>query len=222
MSVIFIAGAGTDIGKTYVTAVLARQARAAGGSVRVLKPVASGVASLADPAFAASDTAVLLEAAGLPVDAGTVEACSPWRFTAPLAPDRAAAAEGRSVDLDAVVAWCRVRIAEAAPGEAVLIEGAGGLMSPVTRDATVLDWLIALGCPVLLVAGSYLGAVSHALTAIAVIRARRIGLRGVVVSESVESAGLDETIEAVRRFAPGAHVVGLPRGASALPGVTVP
>jgi dethiobiotin synthetase len=220
MGVIFIAGAGTDIGKTYVTAVLARQVRASGGRVRVLKPIASGVAPQDDPAFADSDTATLLRAAGLPVDAARVEACSPWRFAAPLAPDRAAAAEGRKVELSEVVDWCRARIDEAASGETVLIEGAGGLMSPVTQDATVLDWLIALGCPVVLVCGSYLGAVSHALTAIEVIRARGVALHRVVVSESVPSAGLAETVEALDRFAPDCRILALARGQTALAALT--
>ena len=222
MSVLFIAGAGTDIGKTYVTATLARQIRADGGAVRVLKPVVSGVAALSDPAFAASDTAVLLRAAGLPVDSAQVDACSPWRFTAPLAPDRAAAAEGRRVELSQVLDWCRARIGETAPDQVVLIEGAGGLMSPVTQDATVLDWLVALDCPMVLVAGSYLGAVSHALTAIEVIKARGIGLRAVVVSESVESAGLAETVDALHRFAPEARLIALARGATGLAGLTQP
>jgi dethiobiotin synthetase len=222
MGALFIAGAGTDIGKTYVTAALTRQLRQAGRAVRVLKPVVSGVAALGDPAFAASDTAILLAAAGLLVDAAHVDACSPWRFTQALAPDRAAAAEGRSLALDEVTDWCRARIAETAPDETVLIEGAGGLMSPVTREATVLDWLTALGCPAILVAGSYLGAISHALTAVEVIRARRIPLHAVVVSESVDSAGLAETVEALHRFAPDARIVPLGRGETGLEGLTEP
>lgn len=222
MGVIFITGAGTDIGKTYVTAALTRQIRAAGGAVRVLKPVVSGVAALDDPAFAASDTAMLLRAAALPVDADHVDACSPWRFTAPLAPDRAAAAEGRFVHLADVVGWCRARIAETAPGEAVLIEGAGGLMSPLTQDATVLDWLVALACPAVLVAGSYLGAVSHALTALDVIRARGVILRAVVVSESAESVGLAETVDAIGRFSPADRIIALKRGGTDLAGVIEP
>jgi dethiobiotin synthetase len=212
MGALFIAGAGTDIGKTYVTAALARSLRAEGRAVRVLKPVASGVAPLGDPAFAASDTARLLSAAGLPVDAAHVEACSPWRFAAPLAPDRAAALEGRSLDLADLLDWCRARTAEAAPDETVLIEGAGGLMSPITHDATGLDWLIGLRCPCLLVAGSYLGAISHALTAVAVIRAASALLQALVVSESEASAGLNETVDALRRFAPAARVIALRRG----------
>ncbi|HEX4180183.1 MAG TPA: dethiobiotin synthase [Caulobacteraceae bacterium] len=222
MGAFFIAGAGTDIGKTYVTAALARRIRARGGAVRVLKPVVSGVPALDDPAFAASDTAILLAAAGLPVDQAHVEACSPWRFAAALAPDRAAAAEGRDPGLAEVMGWCRARLADAAPDETMLIEGAGGLMSPLTREATVLDWLVALDCPVILVAGSYLGAISHALTAIEVIRARRVPLHAVVVSESLDSAGLSETVDALVRFAPGVPIVPLGRGETGLAGLTEP
>jgi dethiobiotin synthetase len=222
MGAIFIAGAGTDIGKTYVTAALTRGIRARGGAVRVLKPLASGVAPLADAAFADSDTARLLTAAGLPLTEANVDACSPWRFALPLAPDRAAAAEGRRLELGELLAWCRSRMAEAAPDETVLIEGVGGLMSPITNQATGLDWLLGLGCPAILVAGSYLGAISHALTALAVIAARGIPLQGVVVSESEPSAGLDETIDALNRFAAVAPIVGLGRGETRLSSLTEP
>jgi dethiobiotin synthetase len=222
MPAFFITGAGTDIGKTYVTAALARQIRAAGGRVGVLKPVVSGVAPLSDAAFAASDTAVLLQAAGLSVDEAHVLACSPWRFAAALAPDRAAALEGCNLDIAEITGWCRARLAEAASDQVTLVEGAGGLMSPVTREATVLDWMKALNLPAILVAGSYLGAISHALTAIEVVRASGLGLRAVVVSESVESAGLAETVEALNRFAPAVEVISLPRGGTILGGLAEP
>ena len=222
---LFIAGAGTDIGKTYVTAALTRRLRAEGHAVLALKPLASGVPPLNDPAFSQSDTAILLAARGSPITAETVEACSPWRFLAPLAPDQAAARESRSVSLDDLVAWCEARLlpnphphpevrGEAEPrrispestaipgnllrgrfaapqdegegGKTVLIEGVGGVMSPVTEDATGLDWVKRLRLPVLLVSGSYLGAISHALTAIETLRAHGVPLAGVVVSESQE------------------------------------
>ncbi len=61
---VFVAGAGTEIGKTYVTAALTRRLRAQGRPVRTLKPLASGVPPLSDPAFAESDTARLLDAQG--------------------------------------------------------------------------------------------------------------------------------------------------------------
>ena len=196
---VFVAGAGTEIGKTYVTAALTRRLRDR-GPVLTLKPLASGVAPPDDPAFAESDTARLLAAQGLPVDAETVAACSPWRFTAPLAPDQAAAREGRRVTLSEIVAWCRGRIESTETP--VVIEGVGGLMSPVTDAATNLDWIEALRIPVILVSGSYLGAISHALTAAEVLRLRVHDLRAIVVSESEGAPTPPETVaDAIARHA---------------------
>jgi dethiobiotin synthetase len=196
---LFVAGAGTEIGKTYVTAALTRCLRAK-GPVLTLKPLASGVPPLGDPAFAQSDTGRLLTAQGLPMDEANVTACSPWRFEAPLAPDQAAAREGRRLDLADLVGWCRERIASA-PGP-VLVEGVGGLMSPITAEATGLDWILALGVPVLLVSGSYLGAISHALTAAEVVTSRGLALRAIVVSESAGAPTPPEVVaEAIARHA---------------------
>ncbi|MEH3119411.1 MAG: dethiobiotin synthase [Methylorubrum populi] len=181
---LFIVGAGTEIGKTYTTAALVRRLRARGRQVRALKPLASGVPPLDHPDFAASDTGRLLAAQGLAITPETVAACSPWRFAVPLAPDLAAAREGRSLALADLAGWCRERLAEAEDGETVLIEGVGGLMSPITEAATGLDWLKAQQIPALLVSGSYLGAISHALTAVETVRAHGIPLTGIVVSES--------------------------------------
>ena len=91
---VFVAGAGTEIGKTYVTAALTRRLRALGRGVRTLKPLASGVPPLDAADFAESDTGRLLAAQGLATTPETVAACSPWRFTAPLSPDLAADPRG--------------------------------------------------------------------------------------------------------------------------------
>lgn len=184
---VFIAGAGTEIGKTYVTAALTRRLRREGRRVLALKPLASGVPPLFDTDFAVSDTALLLEAQGLAVTEAAVEACSPWRFAAPLAPDLAAAKEGRALALSELIAWCEARLANARPEDLVLIEGVGGLMSPVTPEATGLDWLKARSLPTLLVSGSYLGAISHALTAVETLRYHRVPLLGIAVSESADA-----------------------------------
>ena len=88
---LFITATGTDIGKTYVTAGLLRAGRRAGIAVDALKPVLSGY----DPADAeTSDAGVLLAALDRPITAATIAAMSPWRFAAPLSPDRAAEREG--------------------------------------------------------------------------------------------------------------------------------
>lgn len=178
---LFVAGAGTEIGKTYVTAALTRRLRER-GPVLALKPLASGVAPVSHPAFGESDTAKLLDAQGLAVTEDTVASCSPWRFAAPLAPNQAAALEGHSLHLDEIIGWCRSRVASSP--HPVVIEGVGGLMSPITDEATGLDWIEALAIPVMLVSGSYLGSISHALTAAEVLRLRGQVAKAVVVSES--------------------------------------
>jgi dethiobiotin synthetase len=217
LSVYFVAGAGTDVGKTYVTTILVSQLKAAGRDVMALKPVISGVPAIEDPDFAASDTARLLAAQGVAVTLATVEACSPWRFSLPLSPDMAAAAEGRSVSLLAALDWCRERIAGAYEGAAVLVEGVGGVMSPMTSDGLNLDLIKALGAEVLLVAGTYLGALSHALTAIETLKAHKVPLRAVILNESADS-GVDfaATLATLQRFAPGTAIVTLRRGATVI------
>jgi dethiobiotin synthetase len=214
VSAIFVAGAGTDVGKTYVTALLARQLKASGRAVLALKPVASGAPALDDAAFAATDTAQLLAAVGKEITAQTVAACSPWRFAAALSPDMAAAAEGRTVSLDAVLGWCRERVAAAPEPAAVLIEGVGGVMSPMTSDALNLDLIKALHVPVLLVTGSYLGALTHALTALETLKAHAVTVRAVVLNES-EASGVDfdATLAVLRRYVGTCPIAPLRRGA---------
>ena len=207
---LFVTAAGTEIGKTLVTAALVHQLRRAGRPVRALKPVISG---LDEAAVAESDSGQLLAAMGLPVDGATVAGISPWRFGAPLSPHMAAAAEGRKIDFYELVRFCRSEAeASAAAGESLLIEGIGGAMVPVTVRKTVLDWMAALGIPVVLVGGSYLGALSHTLTAARAVESEGIAIAAVVISESAgNSVGLDPTVETIRGFLPGTPVVPLPR-----------
>jgi dethiobiotin synthetase len=204
VSAIFVTGTGTDVGKTFLSAALIRHWRAAGHAVGAFKPVASGF----DPATAqASDPGVLLEALGRPIN--DIDVISPWRFAAPLSPDMAAAREGRTLDFEAVVKFSR-RAATSA--DHVLIEGVGGIMVPLDERHTVLDWMSALRLPVLLVAGSYLGTISHTLTALRVLAQRNLTVAAVAVSESaVPGAPLDETVTTIARFADMIAVVGVPR-----------
>ncbi len=215
MRAVFVAGSGTDVGKTYVAASLIKGLRAQGRRVRVCKPLASGLPPQDDPGFAATDPAVLLAAQGLPVTAQALGACSPWRFAAALSPDMAAAREGRSVKLKTVVDWTRRALAE--PGfDCVLVEGVGGVMSPITEDATGLDLAAALSVPVLLVCGSYLGAISHGLTALQALHGAGLRVAGLVVNETAGAAvTLQDSAAAFARLAPGTSVVSLPRGAAA-------
>src|SRR5580704_6177542 len=107
LTAIFITATGTDIGKTFVAASLIGHFRQMGRLVDAIKPVVSGF----DPAAAAaSDSGILLDALGLPVTAAEIDRISPWRFRAALSPDLAAARAGRSIDVDAVVAFCQTAV----------------------------------------------------------------------------------------------------------------
>lgn len=205
MSAIFITATGTDIGKTYVAAALIEHLRRMGRLVDAIKPVVSGY----DPVQAAvSDPGVLLRALGLPVTEQNVDNISPWRFRAALSPDLAAAREGRAIDVDAVIHFCQNAIDRRR--DVLLIEGAGGIMVPLDGDRTILDVMMALQLPLILVAGSYLGTISHTLTALDALYRRGLQVLATVVSETPGSTvPLADTVAAIARFAE--PVIALPR-----------
>jgi len=208
MTALFVTATGTDIGKTFVTAGLIRALARAGRTVDAAKPVISGFSL---ETLAGSDTGALLAAMDRDLTVQEAERISPWRFTAPLSPDMAAAAEGRAVDFDALIADSRRRIA--AKPDVLLIEGVGGIMVPLDDRRTVLDWMEALALPVLLVAGSYLGTISHTLTAVDVLLRRGLKIAALVVSETDGgTVGLEPTIATLRRFVPAeVEILSLPR-----------
>lgn len=207
----FITATGTDIGKTYVACGLIRAWRGQGLRVDAFKPVLSGFD--ADKA-AESDAGQLLAALDRPISPQSLDAISPWRYAAPLSPDAAAAKEGKRVDYEAVRAACRRFLR--GDHDVALIEGAGGVMSPLSEDRTILDWMADLRLPVILVTGSYLGTISHSLTALSALQTRRVAVRLVVMSETEGgTVPLAENVFALTRRWAAAPVYFLPRGASA-------
>ena len=209
MTTVFVTSSGTNIGKTFVMLRLIDELENAGRRVRALKPIASGFDAAGPDG---SDTALLLRAQRLDLAAASLDAVSPWRFAAPLSPDMAAAREGRAIPFDALIAACRA--ADTAAGQVTLIEGVGGVMVPLDAEHTVLDWIAALAAPALLVVGSYLGTLSHSLTAVAALRQRGVAIAGIVVSESEhQPVPAAETAATLARFTPGIPVRLLPRAA---------
>jgi dethiobiotin synthetase len=198
MKAFFVTATGTDIGKTYVTAGIIRAARQLGDAASAIKPVMSGYDANMPQA---SDAGILLQAMGKPVNAETIAAISPWRYIAPLSPDMAAAREGRCLKLPDMLTFCAAAI-QAAPG-LMLVEGAGGAMVPLDAAHTIRDWIAALGHPALLIAGSYLGTISHTLTAAEALLSRGVAIAAIVINESESSpVPLEETAAAIGRFLP--------------------
>jgi dethiobiotin synthetase len=209
MTSLFVTSSGTEIGKTHVAALLCKQLISAGRSVTALKPILSGY----EPdEFASCDSGVLLAALGQEVTLAAVEAMTPWRFTAPLSPDMAAAREGRSIAFQPLLDFCLSGMD--GPEEVTLIEGAGGVLAPIDLEHRMVDIPRVLNIPAVLVVGSYLGTLSHTLTAYESLVARGIKVAGIVISESeVSPVSLSETKAAIERFIQGEQVVALGRGA---------
>jgi dethiobiotin synthetase len=182
MAGLFISGTDTGVGKTRVACAMVRTLRARGLRVGVMKPVETGVGK-AGPL----DALALARAAGRLDD---LAAISPFRFALPAAPSVAAEAERSAVDLARIVAsFGTLR----AGSDLMLVEGAGGVRVPVTRDEDMLDLARLLGLPILLVARASLGTINHTLLSLAEIRRRGLPLAGVVISHpSGPISGPDE------------------------------
>jgi dethiobiotin synthetase len=206
MSAVFITSTGTDVGKTFVACGLIRHIHDQERMVDAVKPVVSG---FLPRTAATSDPGLLLTALGRSATMAEIAPISPWRFAAPLSPDLAAQKEDRQIDFEALIAFSRQAI-KTAPG-VLLIEGVGGVMVPLDDRHTVLDWMSALAIPVILVVGNYLGTISHTLTALNVLAARKLEVLSVVVSDTARTASLEDNAHAIARFAAGREVLTLPR-----------
>ena len=171
-----ITGTDTDAGKTFVTAGLARAALKLGRRVLLLKPVQTGVTpESGGRAPQAPDVAVYLRAAP------GADARALALFTDPCSPHLAARREGRSLDAAALAGRVWSAIADA-NADLVLIEGAGGLLTPLNDRETLADLFAALRFPLLLVTGNKLGAVNHALLSLEATKARGLAVLGTVMS----------------------------------------
>ncbi|TWU29522.1 dethiobiotin synthase [Bythopirellula polymerisocia] len=153
---IFITGTNTSVGKTQVSALIARSLVADGHRVGVYKPVASGC-KREGTELVAEDAVKLWEAAGRP---GTLNDVCPQRFAAPLAPSMAAEAEGQAVDRGLLRSGLQVWLEQS---DIVLVEGAGGLMSPLSDQDYNADLAEEFGFPLLVVALNELGTINATL-----------------------------------------------------------
>jgi dethiobiotin synthetase len=163
--IFFITGTDTGAGKTVLTALLAQFLRERGVNAAALKPVCSGGRADARALHAAMGGALLLDE------------INPWHFRAPIAPLLAARRERKSVRLSAVLAHVR---AMQKRFDVLLVEGAGGLLSPLGGDFDSGDLLAALDALPVVVAMNRLGAVNHILLTLKALPRRAAGRARVV------------------------------------------
>ncbi|GEJ57835.1 dethiobiotin synthase [Anaeromyxobacter diazotrophicus] len=178
---LFVTATDTGVGKTEVACGLVRGHRARGLDVAAMKPAQSGH----EPGEA-SDAERLRAAAG---DLDPAELVCPYTFAAPLAPAVAARVEGKSVSLPRILEAARALGARHA---ALVVEGAGGLMTPLTDRETYADLAVALGLPVLVVARAGLGTVNHVALTCEALRARGLAVYGIVLNRASARADPSE------------------------------
>lgn len=170
---IFVTGTDTGIGKTVVAAALLRALIAEGYAAIGMKPVASG---LAPGETVNADVRALVAAANVVAPLADV---NPYSFALPIAPHLAARATGGRIDFERIVA-AYARLALVA--DAVVVEGAGGLLVPLGNRSDMLDIPARLELPILLVVGIRLGCLNHALLSSVALKARGVRLAGWVAN----------------------------------------
>jgi len=176
---LFVTGTDTGVGKTAAAVAIVRWLVAAGRRVGVYKPVASGLTAVD---AAGGDPRLLWDAAGRP---GTLAAVCPQPFAAAIAPARAAAAAGRVVDESLL----RSGLAAWRASDIVVVEGAGGLCSPLATDTLGIDLAGAFGFPIVVVDAARLGAVGRTLATVQAARAAGLTVAACVLSHATPATG---------------------------------
>jgi dethiobiotin synthetase len=173
---LFVTGTDTGVGKSVLSAALIAAMVEVGERVRAFKPVVTG---LDEPPVASDgvlwppDHELLASVARMSPDA-----VSPWRYGAAASPHLAARLEGERIDPAQLLAHARRGgdpEGSEADEEALIVEGVGGLMVPLTDDYTVRDLAIAFALPVVIAARPGLGTINHTLLTLQA--ARNVGLR---------------------------------------------
>jgi dethiobiotin synthetase len=186
---LFVTATDTGVGKTYVTALIARALCDAGRIVGAYKPVCSGAEVSADGTVSWGDVTALSDAIGGRFD--SLRVC-PLRFRAPLAPNVAARRERAGIDFEELcrgARWWQGRV------DLLLVEGVGGLLCPLTERETIADLALALRYPLLVVARLGLGTINHTLLTVEAARSRGLEVAGILLNEPEPLASLSGTEE---------------------------
>ncbi len=193
---LFITATDTDVGKTWITSLIARELVRSGTRVGVYKPACSGAERDGDGEFW-PDLRSLGDATG---NAFSIDEMCPQRFRAPLAPPVAAKREGRVVDAKLLRSGVEVFRDQ----DCVLVEGVGGLLCPMTDSHTIVDLAADLKFPLLVIARPNLGTINHTLLTLATARQRGLDVCGVVLNQAseapVDSGFVASNAEQIERF----------------------
>lgn len=197
--IVIIAGTDSGIGKTHVTARLAAYCQARDVDVRAIKLTETGTAETPSDS---EDGVIIARAAGQ-----TSPKAALRRYRAPAAAAEAADRENRPVDLDQIVGEVK---AIARGATITLVEGAGGLLSPITWKRTLVDVARALDAPVIVVAADRVGTLNHTLLTVSALELAGVSCLGVVMNRIPDDAHKttpDTNLRSLRQVSPALRVV---------------
>lgn len=180
----FITGTDTGVGKTVVTAAVARCLSQRGINIGVMKPIETGCRSDDAPD---SDASRLRTAAGV---SDALQTIRPYRFAEPLAPLAAARHACISIEIARIAAAFNDLSFDRT---VILVEGVGGVRVPITADMDVRDLIVALDLPALVVGRVGIGGINHALLTSESLRQGGITIRGLVLNHCAPWDGRGET-----------------------------
>jgi dethiobiotin synthetase len=168
---VFVTGTSTEVGKTVVAAVLAHTLAADGKRVAVFKPAVTGLEEEGE-----TDHALLRRASG---SNQSDEEIAPYRYQPPASPHLAAALAGEEIDPERL----RQAAREAATGaDAIICEGVGGLLVPLSPNYLVRDLAADLGYPVVIVASPGLGTINHTLLTVEAVRTAKLQVAAIILN----------------------------------------
>ena len=207
MKTYFITGTGTDIGKTFVTGVLAKHFTEQGLKTLVMKPIQTGMKNPFN-----GDIGKVRVAAPDIIETTQDEACQ-YCLEFEASPHIAAEKENVVIDFEKILEAYRRNIAKYSPDVAML-EGAGGLMVPIDRKRMTIELIKYLDFPVILVTDALLGMINHTVLSLNELNRRNIEVAGVIINNM--PAHHDEIAEDNLRFiSDNANLLGVVRRSEA-------
>lgn len=204
---IFVTGIDTDAGKSYATGYLANRIAESGRSVMTQKLVQTGNEGRSE------DIELHRRIMHRDINEEEYSLTAPMIFTYPSSPHLAAKVDGREVDIEAIDA---ARKELEAKYDTLLVEGAGGLMVPLTDSYLTLDYVTDRNLDVALVTNAKLGSISHTLLALEAIARRGLNLRYLLYNTHFDTDPViaPETRDYIRNYVsahfPGAQWLDIP------------
>ncbi|MBN2751932.1 MAG: dethiobiotin synthase [Rhodospirillaceae bacterium] len=187
-----VTGTDTDVGKTMTTAALSLWVQSQGLDIAPMKPTQTG-ATFRDGIWNAPDLDFTLDMLGRTPQPDERHLMQPFCFEPACSPHLAVKAGDTPPTVAAIVA---AATALAARHNAIVVEGAGGLMVPLNADEMMIDLFAALALPVVLVGRVGLGSINHVLLSLEALKSRNIPILGVVLNETQPQNNADAFIRA--------------------------